>query len=62
MVANGTISIPSSSTIEPGHQRETHRPNIGFHSWVLADGQKYIDEVGYIQLSPQTCGGCHKEN
>jgi ABC-type phosphate transport system substrate-binding protein len=24
---------------------------LAFIQWVLADGQKYIDEVGYIQLS-----------
>jgi phosphate transport system substrate-binding protein len=51
MVANGKYPSPPARPLNLVTHGKPTGLTLAFIQWVLADGQKYIDEVGYIQLS-----------
>ena len=51
MVANGKYPSPPARPLNLVTKGKPTGLTLAFIQWVLADGQKYIDEVGYIQLS-----------
>jgi phosphate transport system substrate-binding protein len=51
MVATGKYPSPPARALNLVTKGKPTDLTLAFIQWVLADGQKYIDEVGYIQLS-----------
>ena len=51
MVATGKYPSPPARPLYLVTKGKPTGITLAFIQWVLADGQNYIDEVGYIQLS-----------
>jgi len=51
MVANGKYPSPPARPLYLVTNGKPTGLTLAFIQWVLTDGQKYIDEVGYVQLS-----------
>jgi phosphate transport system substrate-binding protein len=52
MVATGKYPSPPARALNLVTNGKPTGLTLAFIQWVLTDGQKYIDEVGYVQLSP----------
>ncbi|MBN1886931.1 MAG: substrate-binding domain-containing protein [Thermoflexales bacterium] len=52
-VASGTYPSPPARALNLVTQGKPSGLVHAFMLWILADGQKYVDEVGYIELLPE---------
>jgi phosphate transport system substrate-binding protein len=53
-IANGKYPSPPARDLHfVSHGRPQKKPVVEFVKWVLTDGQRYISEAGYINLSEQ---------
>jgi len=50
-VQNGTYPSPPARDLNLLTKTEFKEPTKSFVRWILTDGQKFVDEVGYIKLS-----------